>query len=168
MRHPSRRWTVSLLLLSGVLVAFPAAAQTLLLVTREKVDSAALPPPFPVREGLADALFNAGVIVLDDPGSAPLPAAADLARIARAAGAGMVLEVATQYADTRLGVDLLRIAARTTWSILDASTGGVIGEGAEEATNRDREQDVDRAALGAEIGRKVAEKVKRLLESRGS
>lgn len=155
-----------MVLLAGLMAAFPAGAQTVLLVVREKVDSTALPPPFPVREGITDSLFNAGVIVLDAPGSTPLPGAAELARMARAAGAEAVLEVATEYADTSLGTDLLRISARTIYSLLDASTSGVIGRGTEEATNRDRERVVDRAALGGEIGRKVAEEVKRLLDSR--
>ena len=167
MHHPHRPWTFSLVLLAGLLAALPAAAQTVLLVVREKVDSTPLPPPFPVREGVSDSLFNAGVIVLDAPGSAPLPGAAELVRMARAAGAEAILEVETDYADTRLGTDLLRIFARTSYSLLDASTSGVIGAGTEGATNRDRERDVDRAALGGEIGRKVAEQVKRLLESRG-
>jgi len=137
-----------------------------LLVVRERVDSAALPPPLPVREGISDSLFNAGLIVLDAPGSAPVPAVSQLARMAQAAGADAVLEVATEYADIRLGADLLRISARTTYSLIDSATSGVIGTGTEEATNRDRESDVDRAALGSEIGRKVAEQVKRLLDGR--
>ena len=167
MDRPHRSWTLFLILLAGLLSALPATSQTVLLVVREKVDSAALPPPLPVREGISDSLFNAGVIVLDAPGSAPVPAAAQLARMAQAAGADAVLEVATEYADTRLGADLLRISARTTYSLIDSATSGVIGTGTEEATNRDREGDVDRAALGSEIGRKVAEQVKRLLDGRG-
>jgi hypothetical protein len=167
MHHPHRQWAFSVVLLAGFLAALPASAQTVLLVVRENVDSAALPPPFPVREGVSGSLFSSGVIVLDAPGSAPLPGAAELARMARAAGAEAVLEVATDYADTRVGTDLLRISARTKWSMLDAATSRVIGTGTEEATNRDREKDVDRLALGGEIGRKVAEQVKRLLDSRG-
>jgi hypothetical protein len=166
MDHPHRSWTFCMVLLAGLLSALPAASQTVLLVVREKVDSAALPPPLPVREGISGSLFDAGVIVLDAPGSAPIPAAPQLARMARAAGADAVLEVATEYADTRLGAELLRISARTTYSLIDSSTSAVIGTGAEEATNRDRERDVDRAALGGEIGRKVAEQVKLLLDRR--
>jgi hypothetical protein len=161
-----RSWTLCLVLAAGLLCALPAASQTVLLVVRERVNSAALPPPLPVREGISDSLFNAGVIVLDAPGTAPVPGAPQLARMAQAAGADAVLEVATEYADTRLGADLLRISARTTYSLIDASTSGVIGTGTEEATNRDRESDVDRAALGGEIGRKVAERVRQLLDRR--
>ena len=166
MSRPYRSWTLFLVLLAGLLCALPAASQTVLLVVRERVDSAALPPPLPVREGISDSLFNAGLIVLDAPGSAPVPAVSQLARMAQAAGADAVLEVATEYADIRLGADLLRISARTTYSLIDSATSGVIGTGTEEATNRDRESDVDRAALGSEIGRKVAEQVKRLLDGR--
>ena len=166
MNRSQRSLTVALVLLAGLLSALPAVSQTVLLVVREKVDSTALPPPLPVREGISDSLFNAGVIVLDAPGSAPVPAAPQLAKMARAAGADAVLEVATEYADTLLGTDLLRISARTRYSLIDSSTSGVIGTGTEEATNRDREREVGRAALGGEIGRKVAEQVKLLLHSR--
>jgi len=164
MRHPGRPWIVFLPLLAGLLAALPAAAQTVLLVVRENVDSAALPPPFPVREGLSASLFDAGVIVLDAPGSEEMPAASEAARLALAAGAEAVVEVATVYADTKLDKDLLRISARTTWTVLDASTSRPIGSGTEEATNRDREKDVDRLALGGEIGRRVADRVRRLLD----
>jgi hypothetical protein len=161
-----RSWTFGLVVVAALLCALPAASQTVLLVVRERVDAAALPPPLPVREGISDSLFNAGVIVLDAPGSDPVPAAPQLARMAKAAGADAVLSVATVYADTRLGTELLRISARTTYSLIDSSTSGLIGTGTEEATNRDREGDVDRAALGGEIGRKVAEQVMRLLDRR--
>lgn len=168
MRHPHRSLILGLLVLAVMAAALPAAAQTVLLVVRENVGSAALPPPFPVREGLSDGLFNAGVIVLDAPGTEAMPAAAEAIRIARAAGAEAVLEVATAYADVKLDKDLVRISAHTTWTVLDAATSRSIGSGTEESTNRDREQKVDRLALGGEIGRKVAEKVKKLLDSRGS
>jgi len=168
MPHPHRRCFVLLALLGGLLAALPAASQTVLLVVRENVDSTALTPPFPVREGLSDGLFDAGVVVLDAPGSDRMPAAAEAARLAAAAGAEAVVEVATVYADTKLDKDRLRISARTTWTLLDASTSRAIGSGTEEATNRDREKEVDRLALGGEIGRKVAEQVRRLLDRRGS
>ncbi len=172
MRHPylypARPLILGLLVLAGLAAALPAAAQTVLLVVRENVDSAELPPPFPVREGLSDSLFNAGVIVLDAPGSQAMPQAAEAIRLARAAGAEAVLEVATIYADVKMDKDVVRISARTTWTVLDAATSRSIGTGTEESSNRDRERAVDRMALGGEIGRKVAEKVKKLLDSRGS
>jgi len=168
MRRMNLRLLLFLAIIASLAMAAPAGAQTVLLLVRENVDSTALPPPFPVREGVSDALFNAGVIILDAPGSASMPGAAEAARIARAAGAEAVLEVTTVYADTKLGTDLLRISARTTWSILDASNNRLIGSGAEEGTNLDREKDVNRLALGGEIGRKVAQEVKQLLDKRGS
>ena len=165
-RH--RPWITCLVVAAAIGVAMPAASQTVLLVVRENVDSDALPPPFPVREGLSNGLFDAGVIVLDAPGTERMPATAEAVRLATAAGAEAVVEVATVYADTTLQKDLVRIAARTTWTILDAATSRTIGSGTEEATNRDREKEIDRLALGGEIGRKLAAQVKRLLDLRGS
>jgi len=153
---------------ASLLAALPAASQTVLLLVRESVDSAALPTPFPVREGVSDSLFNAGVVVVEAPGGASIPAPADAARMARAAGADAVVELVTVYTDTQQGADVLRIAARTTWSVLEAVSGRLLGSGNEEATNRDRERDVDRMALGAEIGRKVADQVLPLLQRGGS
>ncbi|HTZ53157.1 MAG TPA: hypothetical protein VMF68_15920 [Spirochaetia bacterium] len=168
MLHLHRPWATCLVLAAVLGLAMPAGTQTVLLVVRENVDSSALPPPFPVREGLSNGLFDAGVIVLDAPGSERMPPTAEAVRLAAAAGAEAVVEVATVYTDTKLQKDLLRIAARTTWTVLDAATSRTVGSGTEEATNRDREKEVDRLALGGEIGRKVAAQIKRLLDLRGS
>ncbi len=168
MRRSRYPWLLAPALLAGLSAAVPASSQTVLLVVRENVDSTTLAPPYPVREGVSDSLFSAGVIVLDAPGTQAMPGAAEAARLARAAGAEAVVEVATVYADTKLDKDLLRISARTTWTILEASTSRLVGSGTEEATNRDREKDVDRLKLGAEIGRKVADQVMRLLVRGGS
>jgi len=81
---------------AGVLAALPLTAQTLLLVVRENANAQPLPPPFAVREGISGSLFDAGFIVIDDPGSSPVPAPPELARRARSAGAEMVLEVAAE------------------------------------------------------------------------
>jgi hypothetical protein len=117
-----------------------------------------------VREGISGSLFDAGFIVLDAPGSAPVPGPAELARLARSAGAEIVLEVATEYADIPLGTDLVRISARTSYALIDSSTSGIVAQGTREATNKDREREVGRAALGNEIGKDVAALVKKALD----
>lgn len=146
----------SALALACLLAGLPAAAQTLLLVVQENANARPLPPPFAVREGISGDLFDAGYVVLDAPGSSPLPAAAELAHIAQSAGADIVLEVATDYSDTLLGMDMLRISARTTYSLIDSTTSAIIAHGTREATNKDRERDVSRSVLGGEIGKDVA------------
>lgn len=151
------------LALACLLAALPATAQTVLLVVREQADARPLPPPLAVREGLSGSLFDAGFIVLDAPGSAPVPGPAELARLARSAGADIVLEVATEYADTTLGTDLVRISARTSYALIDSSTSGIVAQGTRQATNKDREREVGRSALGSEIGRDVAGLVKKAL-----
>jgi hypothetical protein len=166
--HTQRHALVTLSLLASLFCAAPAGAQSVLLVVVEAVDTTALPPPLAVREGLSASLFDAGCIVLDSPGSASLPGPAEAARMARSAGADIALEVSTQYADTSLGVDLLRISARTTYLLIDSSTSGVLTRGSREATNRDRERDTSRAALGAEIGRDVAQAIRDFLDHRAN
>jgi hypothetical protein len=143
-----------LTLLAVLLAAQGAGAQTVLLVVVEQANSRPLAPPLAVREGVSAGLFDAGCIVLDAPGSTALPAAGDAARLARSAGAEVALEIVTDYADTSLGRDLLRISARTTYTLIDT------------ATSRDREKDVNRAALGAEIGRDIVREVKDVLDRR--
>jgi hypothetical protein len=145
------------------MVTVPAAAQTVLLVVRENADGRALPPPFAVREGLSGSLFDAGFIVLDAPGAATVPGAAELARLARSAGAEIVLQCSTDYADTRLAADLVRISARTSYALIDSSTGGFLAQGTRDATNKDREREVGRVALGGEIGRDLAVQVRKTL-----
>jgi len=164
MKAPHRIHARAGLALACLFAALPVTAQTVLLVVREKVDARPLPPPLAVREGISGSLFDAGFVVLDAPGSAPVPGPAELARLARSAGADVVLEVATEYADTALGTDLVRISARTSYALIDSSTSGIVAHGTQEATNKDRERDVDRAALGSEIGRNVAIEVKKVMD----
>ena len=149
-----------------LMAAMPAAAQTVLLVVREKADAQPLIPPFAVREGLCGSLFDAGFIVVDAPGTAPVPGQAELVRMARSAGAEIVLQCSTEYANTTLGADLVRISARTSFALIDTSTGGFLARGTTDATNKDREREVSRTVLGAEIGRDVAVQVKKALALR--
>jgi hypothetical protein len=148
------------------MVTVPAAAQTVLLVVHEKLDTRPLPPPFAVREGLSGSLFDAGFIVLDAPGTGPVPGPVELARLARSAGAEVVLQCSTEYANTSLGADLVRISARTSFALIDSSTGGFLIQGTREATNKDREREVGRTALGGEIGRDLAALVRKTLAVR--
>jgi hypothetical protein len=153
----------SAIVLACVLAGLPAAAQSLLLVVQENANAMPLKPPFTVREGISNDLFDAGYIVLDAPGSSPLPPAAVLAQSAQSAGADIVLAVATDYSDVLLPLDMLRISARTTYALIDAATSAIIAQGTRAATNEDRERDVTRAVLGGEIGKDVADQVKTAL-----
>ena len=159
MKSPRRTRLRGTLVLACFLAGLPAAAQTLLLVVQENANAMPLSPPFAVREGISGDLFDAGYIVLDAPGASPFPAAADIARVARSAGADMVLEVATDYTDTVIGTDILRISARTAYALIDSTTNATIAQGTREATNKDRERDTSRSALGTEIGRAIAVEV---------
>ncbi|MGA2642358.1 MAG: hypothetical protein ABSG21_15820, partial [Spirochaetia bacterium] len=136
MKAPPRMFARAIFALACLLAALPATAQTLLLVVHENADRRPLPPPLAVREGISSSLFDAGFIVLDAPGSAPMPDPAELARMARAAGAEIVVAVAAEYADTNMGSDMVRISARTSYVLIDSSTGEIVAQGAREATNK--------------------------------
>lgn len=151
-----------------LLAGMPAAAETLLLVVQDGANSRPLPRPSAVREGLTGDLFDAGYIVLDAPSSVPFPPAPDLAAIGQSAGADVVVAVATDYTDTTLPLDFIRISARTTYSLVDCATSAVIAQGTRQTSNRDRERDVTRTVLGEEIGKDVAALVKKILERRHS
>jgi len=166
MKAPSRILLRVLLAGACLLAALPATAQTVLLVVREKKDAQPLPPPLPVREGVSGSLFDAGFIVIDAPGTAPVPGTAELARLARSAGADLVLQCSTDYTDSSIGADLVRISARTSFALIDSSTGGVVVRGTRDATNKDREREVGRAALGTEIGKDIAGQVRKALADR--
>lgn len=155
-----------LTVLAALLGAQPAGAQTVLLMVTEAANSQPLLPPLAVREGVSASLFDAGCIVLDAPAGGRLPAPAEAARLARSAGAEVALEVSTEYADTSVEANLLRIAARTTYAVIDPATSGVLARGTREATNSGREKDVGRVALGAEIGKDVARVIQDVLDRR--
>jgi hypothetical protein len=139
--------------------AVPLPAQTLLLDVRESVNGAPLPPPLPSWDGLESRLFDEGFIVFDVASSPAAPDQGELTRLARTAGADLILVVTVEYAETAIGIELVRSTGRATYVLTDAGTGTVRASGKEQASNRDRERDVDRQALGREIGKLVGGRV---------
>jgi hypothetical protein len=164
MKTPRRIRLKAALAIACLVGVLPLSAQAVLLVVRENSSGRPLSPPLAVREGISGSLFDSGFIVLDAPGSAPIPNPSELARMARSAGAQAALEVTTEYTDTSLGSDLLRISARTSYALIDCARSGIIAQGTQEATNKDRERETGRAALGSEIGRDILRRVKQALE----
>jgi hypothetical protein len=153
--------------LLAILPLVGAGAETILVATQESVDGGPCAPPLPLGEGLSAALFEAGHVVFDQgasPGSAPIAA---LVRLARAGGAGWVLEAATDFRETRSGTGPALITAQARWTLTRADSGAQAGEGKLEATNKGREKAVDRAALGAEIGEAIACAIEALLARGG-
>ena len=144
-------------------MAAPLPAQTILLAVRETVSGVPLPTPLPARESLEGGLFDQGFIVFDIRVSTPSPSRGELARIARTAGAGLVLEVLVTYVDTPISTHLVQTAGTADFALIDADTGEVTAQGGEKATNRDRERDVDRPALGREIGTLIAARIAKAL-----
>jgi hypothetical protein len=69
------------------------------------------------------------------------------------------LTVSVVYTETAVSSRLVRHSARAAWSLTNAENGAVRTKGIQDASNRDREADVDRQALGVELGARVAKKV---------
>jgi len=163
--NPSiRARRLAFLVLAVLLAAVPLTAQTILLAIQETANGTPLAPPLPAREGVAGSLFDNGFIVLDLPGDAP-SATAELIRVARAAGADLVLEVRVQYSDRSLGVGKTRISGSVAYTLTDTTSGAVRAKGQEGASNADREKDVDRVILGQEIGKTLVLRIQQALKS---
>lgn len=143
----------------ALICAVPLAAQTVLLVVQERVDGKPLPPPLAVKEGLGSGLFDAGFIVFEFPDSDKAPDQAALTQTARSAGADLILRVTVQYTEAAINTRLVRRSAHAAWALTNAENGAVRTKGLLDASNKDREADVDRHALGEELGAGVAKKV---------
>jgi len=143
----------------ALICAAPLAAQTVLLVVQERVDGKPLPPPLAVKEGLGSGLFDAGFIVFEFPDSDKSPDQAAVTRTARSAGADLILTVTVQYTETAINSRLVRRAAHAAYALTNAENGAVRTKGIQDVSNKDREADVDRRALGEELGTGVAKKV---------
>ncbi len=137
----------------------PLAGQTVLLVVQESVDGKPLPPPLAAKEGLGSSLFDAGYIVFEFPDSDKAPDQAVVTQTARSAGADLILTVTVQYTETAINSRLLRRSAHASYALTNAENGAVRTKGMQDASNKDREADVDRHALGEELGAGVAKKV---------
>jgi hypothetical protein len=152
----------------SLVLAAPLPAQSILLAVRETVGGVPLSTRLPAGESLEGALFNQGCIVFDIRASVPPQARDELARIARTGGAELVLEVNVSYVDTPISTHLVRISGTGDFALINAETGDVTARGEEQATNRDREREVDRPALGQEIGARIAARVVKTLRSEPS
>ena len=144
-----------------------AAADTILLSTRESVDGRPCAQPWPLEEGLFAALFDAGQIVFaQDATDAALPAA-DLVRLARAGGADWILEAVVDFQGEPVP---RRSRADRGPGPLDPhppAGGAQAGGGVVEATNEGRERTIGRTALGAEMGEAIARALEAVLSGRG-
>jgi hypothetical protein len=139
--------------------AAPLAAQTVLLVVQESVDGKPLPPPLAAKEGLGSGLFDAGYIVFEFPDSDTAPDQSVVTQTARSAGADLILTVSVVYTETAISTRLVRRSARAAYALTNTENGAVRTKGTQDASNMDREADIDRHALGEELGARVAKKV---------
>ncbi|HEY9593598.1 MAG TPA: hypothetical protein VHE79_03915 [Spirochaetia bacterium] len=147
--------------------AAPARAQSVLIIDRERDGEVTLAPPLPVRDGLSDALYGEGLIVFDLPADAVPGTPAEILRLARTAGADVVVQVDTTYTVVP-GTTPRRIAARGTYTATSVRTGASLASGAVDATNANREKDVDRTRLGQELGGLIAAKVGAAIAARAA
>jgi hypothetical protein len=151
----------ALFVLSFFCLVLPISAQTLLLAVQEATKSGPLSPPLAIREGVAEGLFAAGIIVVEVPPGYERPA--DLAAFGRGAGADYILDVSAIYTEASTGANRASILVTTAFTLIDASTGAPMAKETDEATNKDRETRVDRTALGIEIGARIVARVEKAL-----
>jgi hypothetical protein len=165
----SLRPRIALIALFTATLAFCAAgalgAETIMIAVQESVDGAPSQPPLPTLEGVSGALFDAGHIVFDAGKLAPSVKTAELARIARDANAGWLLRVNVVYTQTKVDKDSVRVACSATFSLVNAENGTTSLSDKVSATNAGRERNMDRAALGMELGKLISQKVVRALPS---
>jgi hypothetical protein len=147
-------------------VAGTARAETILLAATETADGRQLLPPLPVREALAASLFESGVIVFDIPESTPALGPEELLRAAKAGGAGLLLVLGAGYRETKLSSGLVRIAVAGSFALTDVDTGALISRGEADLDNRDNERDMNRGAMGEQMGRLLAGRIEALLAAR--
>jgi hypothetical protein len=162
--HSSARLLTILALL--ICTASASYAETILIAVTESVDGQKLLPPLPVREAVAGILFDIGAIVFDIPESTPPRGPEELLRAAQAGGADLLLVLEATYRDTKLASGLVRIAVTGSFALTDAVTGKPISGGEADLDNRDRERDMNRDAVGKELGRLLAGRIGVLLSAR--
>jgi hypothetical protein len=143
------------------LCPLPAAADTLLVATRETVDGVPCGRPLPLGEGLSAALFAAGHIVFGQDEAAT--GAAPLLSLAVAGGADLVLEAEVDWHQKAGGTGPATLSGRVRWTLWAAAAGTAAGTGTVDAGNAGREGTVDLATLGAEAGAALARAVAPLL-----
>lgn len=147
----------------ALISAAPLAAQTILLVVQESIDGKPLPPPLAAKEGAGSGLFDAGYIVFEFPDSDKAPDKAVVIHTARSTGADLILSVSVEYTETPISTSLIRRSGRAAYALTNAANGAVRTKGMLDASNKDREGDVDRRALGEELGTLIAKKVNEAL-----
>jgi hypothetical protein len=153
----------ALLYLLALYAAPPLFGETILIAVQESLNGGSVPSPSPAKEGILAGIFDRGHIIFDLPESVPLPPLEELVRMAREGGAALVLDVVVEFRESRLSDGQLRIDASGRYSVIDVSAGTMRKEGDIAGTNQGRERNVDRNALGMELGDQVAEDTDALL-----
>jgi hypothetical protein len=72
-----------------------------------------------------------------------------------------------EYIETAISASLVRRSGRATYALTNAANGTVRTKGTQDASNKDREADVDRRALGEELGALIAKKIAEALAASG-
>ncbi len=154
-----------LLLVTGVFAAGVLGAETVMIAARETVDGAPSQPPIAAVEGVSSGLFEAGHIVFDAGQVGPSSKTTDLAEVAREGKAEWLLQITVAYTQTKLDQEAVRVTCLATFSLVNASTGATSFSDKVSDSNSGREKKVDRAALGAELGKLISQKVVKALPS---
>ncbi len=147
----------------------PAAlfSETIMLCVTETVNGEPSPQPLPASEGIWSGLFESGHIIFNTRDGKPAPPLKMLMELAVSGGAPYILDARVDFIRIPREDGLTGISAKAKFSLILAKTGRAIGEGTLSGDNKGKEKEVDLAALGLELGNRVAEKASALLAERG-
>jgi hypothetical protein len=137
----------------------PAHGDTYLLAVEENLNGRKSPMPWPVKEGVYGAMFDAGHIVFDTKDGTALPPLPDLVAMARDGGARYILKVVVTSLDENPKVLKRKVESRAVFDLIDSRTGAVLGHDTATGNNAGREEDVDGRVLGLELGLKIVKEV---------
>lgn len=157
-------------------IAFAAHAQTVLVYVDDRIDGLSGPGRTAVRNGIHDALFEAGYVFFD-PGTrvmsdvdwstgvspdlrdAAIDGGADVLLVARAETVTARRDGGRPRVDTQVRVYVLRLRGYTLTSVAATQL---------QSSNQGREDTVDTDALGKETGAQVARMLDQALAASGA
>jgi hypothetical protein len=140
-------------------------SEAFLVAVTETVDGGPGTLPPPVTEGIFDGLFDSGHIAFNTRDGAALPSTAELLAIARAGGAGYVLEADIAYTRTPIAGGSPRVSATAAFTLIETRQGSTADSGTLSADNRGREKVTDLKKLGFELGRSIVRDITSYLDT---
>jgi hypothetical protein len=153
----------TLIAFSLILLPCLASAQTVMLVSQETVNGGGASGRQAARDGISAGLFEAGFIVFEYDAQDPAADRAALQRVARSAGADLVLQAGTELSEAAAGAGVTTTRSKTTYALTRTDTGAVVDQGVIDVDNSGTEASVDRDGVGLRIGQALASRMAKTL-----